>query len=320
MTVCIAVLFKWNYSAKEGQPDWRTAALTASDRMLTAGDVQYEPNQQKMAEFGKSIVLVAGDMQLHMEAIALTTKEIGSRELPPQNVAQIYGRAIQAINRRRAENEILAPLGLNLDTFAAQLKDYPDGFINMIVGQLQNRRPIDAEALVVGTDGQDTHLYLVDEHGNDFNLDGVGFGAIGIGAWHAKSRLMQISYNSRNVFAWAQASIYAAKKIAELAPGVGKYTDLHLVHRMGHELVLPLAIRKLEELYGKYTGKTDELARQMIEELQNFMDDPRNWREVVNDERQSEQRSQAGVGASAATPEAARGNEAGSESPPRSKS
>lgn len=105
MTVCIAALFNWNY-AKIGEPvKHGTGAITASDRMITAADVQYEPQQQKIAYFGRSLVLVAGDLGIHSQAIADTAKEIRGRALEPLDIAKIYGRAIQGANRKLAENE-----------------------------------------------------------------------------------------------------------------------------------------------------------------------------------------------------------------------
>lgn len=116
MTVCVAILFTYNYGTVS-EPKFGKGAITASDRMITAADVQYEPQQQKIAYFGKSLVLVAGDIGIHSQAIRDTEKEMRGRELSPHDVAIIYGRAVQAINRRQAENEILAPLGLNTDMF-----------------------------------------------------------------------------------------------------------------------------------------------------------------------------------------------------------
>lgn len=58
MTVCIAMVFSWNYGTIE-KPVFGRVAITASDRMITAADVQYEPQQKKAAYFGKSMLLVA---------------------------------------------------------------------------------------------------------------------------------------------------------------------------------------------------------------------------------------------------------------------
>lgn len=274
MTVCIAALFKWNYAAVGEPAKHGTAAITASDRMITSVDVQYEPQQQKVAFFGRTLILVAGDIGIHSQAIADTAKEIGNRTLGPHDIALIYGRSVQAVNRRHAENEILAPLGLNSDTFHAQQKDFSEGFVNTIVSQLQNRRPVDVEALVVGSDGESAHIYSVDAYGHDTNLDGVGFGAIGIGAWHAKSRLMQVGHTQNRIFAPTMAAVFAAKKNAEIAPGVGVHTDINVILKDSISPVWDAVNPELDRLYAKYTAEASKFGEQMVADLQSFLDKP----------------------------------------------
>jgi hypothetical protein len=274
VTVCIAVLFSWNYETPPGNPVFHKGAITASDRLITAADVQYEPQQKKAAYFGKSMLLVAGDMGIHSQAINDAEKEIRGRDLPPHDIARIYGRCIQGINRQQAENEILAPLGLNTNMFLAQQKDLSQGFVELITGQLQNRRPIDSEALVVGSDGKDCHLYQIDAYGNEICLDAVGFGAIGIGAWHAKSRLMQVGHTSSRMWAGSLATLFAAKKNAEIAPGVGLHTDLHLVLKDGPFDVWGHVPPELGRLYQKYADEVSKFGDAMVQELDEFLAKP----------------------------------------------
>jgi hypothetical protein len=55
----------------------------------------------------------------------------------------------------------------------------------------------------------------------------IGFVSIGIGADHANLQLMSQGYSRHSVDFYAALSlIYAAKKSSELAPGVGKETDI----------------------------------------------------------------------------------------------
>jgi hypothetical protein len=255
--------------------------------MITAVDVQYEPRQQKIGFFGRTLVLVAGDIAVHSQAVQDTEKEVEGRLAGPQEIAQIYGSAIQAINRRHAENEILAPLGLNAATFHAQQNQFSESFVNSIASQLQNRRPIDVEALVVGPDGQNAHIYQVDCFGNSICLDGVGFGAIGIGAWHAKSRLMQIGHVNTRIFAPALAAIFASKRNAEIAPGVGSQTDLHIVLRGGPCPVGDVVQPELDRLYKKYSAEVVEIGNKLVAELQEFIDSPRAAPAAAGDDVQS---------------------------------
>lgn len=242
--------------------------------MITSADIQYEPERQKIAYFGRTLILVAGDIGVHSQAIQDTENEIKGRSLSPHEIAEIYGRAIQTINRRLAENEILAPLGLNTYTFHAQQKGFSDSFVSLISGQLQNRRPIDTEALVVGSDGENAHIYAIDAYGNDTSLNGVGFGAIGIGAWHAKSRLMQTGHTSTRMLAPTLGAIFAAKKNAEIAPGVGSSTDVNIVLK---DAIFPLwkhVNPELERLYAHYAGEAAKLGDSLVKELNQFITTP----------------------------------------------
>jgi len=73
MTVCIAAVC--NSATPEGGV--KRVAIIAADRMMTAGDIQYEPPMRKMAFISRRVViLVAGDLVIHTEALQATHREI----------------------------------------------------------------------------------------------------------------------------------------------------------------------------------------------------------------------------------------------------
>jgi 20S proteasome alpha/beta subunit len=262
VTVCIAALFRWNY-APAGEPErLGVAAITASDRMITAGDVQYEPQQLKVAHVTERIlILIAGDFSMHTQAIKATIAQTrGNPNVKPHDVAVIYGKAVQAIKHRQAEDLFLAPLGLNTDTFFAQQKEMSEPFVSTLTSQMQNYRGDDVEALVVGSDNDIAQIYAVESNGVVNCFDDVGFAAIGIGAWHAKSRLMQFGYTNMARFAPALAAVLAAKKSAEIAPGIGSNTDIHLIFK-------DAAIR----LWPNVATRAEELSKCLSEEFLNHM-------------------------------------------------
>jgi hypothetical protein len=310
VTVCIAALFTWNYAG--APPQMGIGAVTASDRMITAADIQYEPLQQKIAFFDGTMILVAGDIAIHSQAILDAITQIRGRKLPPYDIAQIYGRSVQAINRRHAENQILGPLGLNTDTFLSQQKEFSDSFVNTITSQLQNYRPVDSEALVVGTDGERAHIYSVDAYGNDTNLDAVGFGAIGIGAWHAKSRLMQAGHVSARMIAPTLAALFAAKRNAEIAPGVGTYTDINIVLKGGISPLWDRVGPELHRLYRKYSQELDRISNEIVAELQGFIDRPQQS-ESDDPKGSPRENAQADASTGSDAAETPRGNETGKE-------
>lgn len=273
MTVCIATLFTWNYAPLGEEPKFGWAAITASDQMITAGDIQYEPFQQKMAAFTpKTLLLAAGDYATNSEAIQITQKQIkGRADESPYNIARIYGQVIQGIKRRNAEDIILAPLGLNTDTFLSQQKEMSDYFANDLKEQLQRFQGQEVEAIIVGSDGGNAHIYEIDSRGTVSCMDDVAFHAIGAGAWHAKSHLMQTRYSRGNFYAYALAQTYSAKRRAEIAPGVGRRTDIHLVLKDGWFRLPGETLAKLDELYDEYTSQQSKLAVESVIKLQEFI-------------------------------------------------
>jgi hypothetical protein len=151
----------------------------------------------------------------------------------PNNVATIYSQELQNIKRAEAEALFLAPVGLNTDTFLAQQRDMSDSFVSVLREQLQSHKGEEAEALIIGFETirgkQVPRLFSVNEQGIVRCYDDVGFAAIGSGSSHALSRLMQVGYSSNVPYVQGLAAAFAAKKAAEIAPGVGKRTDVRLI-------------------------------------------------------------------------------------------
>jgi hypothetical protein len=165
----------------------------------------------------------------------------------------------------------LAPLGLNSDTFLAQQKEMSDFFVDKVTSQMQAHQSPDVEAIVLGRDGENANIYTVDYRGMLSCLNDVGFAAIGIGAWHAKSNLMQAGYQSGLSLAPALAAAFTAKKSAEVAPGVGTNTDIHILTKNGHFPLWPDVQKKLHDLYEDYQRSRSRLAEAAVLELDRFM-------------------------------------------------
>jgi hypothetical protein len=220
------------------------------------------------------MTLVAGDFSLHSQVIVDARKLLqNSPDKTPENVARLYGRSIQNLKQRQAEDLYLAPLGMNSDTFIAQQKDMSDNFIDRITNQLQSYQGDDVEALVMGSDGENAHLYTVDTRGIAHYMNDIGFAAIGSGAWHAKSRLMQGGYVNTANLAQALASTYAAKRTADVAPGVGRYTDIWLVLK---DSMFPLwddVESTLKDLYDQYEVDRRALGVAAIARLQESLNE-----------------------------------------------
>src|SRR5260370_23144265 len=116
VTVCVAALCEGG------------VILGASDRMLTSSDVEFEPPQPKIFVLTKSIVvLMAGDSSLQLEILYRLQAEVNRRIdanptqwLKVSDMAELYAEYYRAVRAKRAETQILAPLGLTHATFFSQ--------------------------------------------------------------------------------------------------------------------------------------------------------------------------------------------------------
>jgi len=243
--------------------------------MITAGDVQYEPNQQKMAFLTPTVALViAGDYTVHSQAIRSVMKACHANpNVTVHQAATMYGQAIQVVQRKAAEDLILAPLGLNTDMFLGQQKDFSEGFIASQTEKLQAFEGANVEALVVGVEGNTAHIYEIDRRGSIYCYDDVGFAAIGIGAYHARSSLMQVRFMNNWNYVPAIAATFAAKKAAETAPGVGTFTDINLVYRTGIERLRQQVADQAEIIYKDFAEKRLMLSFDAATKLADFIRD-----------------------------------------------
>ncbi len=244
MTVCIAAVCQW-----QGKP----MIVGASDRMLTAGDIEFEPLQAKFYLFTPHIVaLVAGSATDQLEICESTLAHI---RLHPTTdvggVADTYGRAFAAFRRKAAERAILAPLGLDVDTFLRRQREMSPDLVRHLESDLHRHR-LEIETIVMGVDTAGAHIYVVHDPGQPARFNSIGFAAVGIGAAHAQSQFMFAGYTRFWPFERALFLTYTAKKRAEVAPGVGNATDVFIV--------------------GPHANPMVQVPQQMVDELQKIHD------------------------------------------------
>jgi len=105
----------WVYGPNEiGKP-----VITASDRELTAFDIEYEPAQLKVSFLTKrAIILVAAEYTIHSEALQQTQRKIiAPGEAEPSAIAEMYAAALRNVRFRNAANIYLSPQRLDYDLF-----------------------------------------------------------------------------------------------------------------------------------------------------------------------------------------------------------
>lgn len=241
MTVCIAAMCTYSGMSH---------IIGASDRMLTAGDIEFEPPQTKIYGLGvATVALVAGDAAAQATICDKTNREIMRDGVTyVRDAAEIYARHFAEFRRKRNERTFLSPLGLDVNEF---LRRQP-GMLASEVARLSRDltyEELDIEGIVTGIDAHGAHIYVVRDPGVAECNDTVGFAAIGIGSNHAESQFMFAGYHPRETFEKALHLVYSAKKRAEVAPGVGLDTDIFSVSFASYTLAQQDVIDRLEEIY-----------------------------------------------------------------------
>jgi 20S proteasome alpha/beta subunit len=287
VTVCIAALINFVYPDRQiGR-----AAIAVADRMLTSGDIEYEPAQTKISFLHRRIIaLVSGDITVHSEAITHILRQLTVDPVDDvERVADLYAAEIRAIRKHRATTRYLSPLNLNGDSFVTKQKDMLPQLVYDITNQMQDYA-LNVETLIVGCDGNlGAHLFHIDGYGlTTFHHD-INFAAIGIGGDHARSQFMFARYPRDVNLYKALPILYAAKRRAEVAPGVGKESDWLLITKEGCQLIFPRMIRELEEAYNEYYATDQCRAARVEQRLADAMDEEiKKSQQVDADQRPTE--------------------------------
>jgi hypothetical protein len=247
LTVCIAAICN------------NEMIFGASDRMLTSGDVQFEPPTPKIWSLTNSIaVLTAGDAAFHKEVLHAAGTEAEawvqddpSTVIPVAEAADMFVRHRNALKLKRAEAALLAPLNLDRDSFLTQQQALSDRLVDSLARDLINFPVPGIETIIAGIDATGPHIYVVRD-GEVVCCDAAGFACIGTGGRHAESQFMLAQHGPSRGLSDTLLLTYAAKRRAEIAPGVGQETDLFVVGPAVGTLsiVHQGIVDRLEQAYG----------------------------------------------------------------------
>ena len=190
-------------------------------------------------------VMTAGDAALSAEVVGAMLIEVGLRiKANPstwfrvQEAADIYVAKYNEVRNKRSESTILSPLFLNRNSFVSDQRLLTDNLASDLSKELLNFSMPGIAAIVAGLDAEGTHIYLIQEGDVAGALeancvDGVGFAAIGMGRRHASSQFMFARHSWNSPLADTLLLTYHAKKKSEVAPGVGRGTDMVMVNGLG---------------------------------------------------------------------------------------
>lgn len=264
LTVCVAALCSWSPG--------NLMLVGVSDKMLTASDLEFEPQQSKIYVFDKDMVaLLSGDMTDQISICNATASRFaGTRPASVKDLANTYAEEFATYRSMIAEAKYLRPLGLTTDKFINDNKKLRQSLASDLADNLLNCS-LNAETIIIGKDHLGYHIFVVLDPGVAKCCDSIGFAAIGYGQRHAESLLMTARYSRQ--WPWQRALLltYAAKKRAEFAPGVGGSTDFFMVGAHGYSNVSEDVFAETQQAYEKFNKGEHALAEKTFTEYEKRM-------------------------------------------------
>lgn len=117
------------------------------------------------------------------------------------------------------------------------------------------------ELLVAGVDSAGAHIHSIHNPGGvDRQHDFIGYTAIGSGGIHALQAMIGFRHSPTAALRETVFRVYAAKRRAEVAPGVGLDTDIAIVSASKVSFLSAGVLSTLSDLYASY-GKAAEDAQ-----------------------------------------------------------
>jgi len=266
LTVCVAAISKGTI-------------FGASDRMITAGDIQFEPQQSKLHPLTTSIIAqIAGDASIQSQIIQKVATDI-SRQIQAapktwlnvRDIAELYRHYYEEVHLLYSEHDILAPLALDRHTWISKQKEMDSELLTKIATELMNHKLEETAVILSGIDLTGPHIYVV-RNGVISCQDSVGFAAIGAGEWHANSQLMFAGHTKEKSVPETLLLVYSAKRRAEVAPGVGKGTDMFAIGpNLGSFAYIVAEIEGLEKIYSNEQERHNTAAIEARTEVERYV-------------------------------------------------
>jgi hypothetical protein len=130
-------------------------------------------------------------------------------------------------------------------------------FIDNITKELVNFQMPSIATIICGIDMTGPHIFTVSNEYSTCRVncnDSVGFASVGSGSRHAESQFMLASHSRSSPLPETLLLTYSSKKRSEIAPGVGKGTDMFVIGpQLGSFAMLSgpkaiIDIQKLDEI------------------------------------------------------------------------
>jgi hypothetical protein len=144
--------------------------------------------------------------------------------------------------------------------------------VDKLASEMINYELPDVAVIFAGVDKTGPHLYIAN-NGDVACVDQVGFAAVGAGSWHVNSQFMLAKHTRDSSAVKTLSLTYAAKKRAEVAPGVGTGTDMFSIGPSlgSYSTIRPEFIDGIEKIYRRSEIKTKKILEDSKGEINEYL-------------------------------------------------
>jgi 20S proteasome alpha/beta subunit len=123
--------------------------------------------------------------------------------------------------------------------------------------------------LVAGVDDSGAHLYSIGNPGASVNdHQPIGYHSVGSGWLHAMQSMIGFGHMSARGLKETIFTVYASKRRAEVAPGVGRDTDMTIVQADGIKQLDRTMLDNLEKIFQEYQKP---VSQEVKDEINKFV-------------------------------------------------
>jgi 20S proteasome alpha/beta subunit len=240
--------------------------VLASDRMVTWRNLaEFEHPVPKIYAISPAAwALGAGDALAGARIIAGAVAKVADVPRPVHEIAEVVAQQYHSVRMNAVEAQILLPRGLTLATYYDKHQQLLSQITESIDQSLASFDP-EVELIVAGVDSSGGHLFTVSNPGGSAEChDVIGTVAIGSGEIHAVQSMIGFGHAATQPVKDTIFHVFASKRRAELAPGVGHDTDLMVLSPRGAVRLPDKALAKLGELYQSYAASVVASAQEQI--------------------------------------------------------
>ena len=237
----------------------QAAVVVASDRMVTwASLTQFEHRVPKFHQMAPAVVgLVAGDALIGTQLID-DSRPTAATATSVAEIGETLANHYAEIRIRNVEADILRPRGLTMQSYYQMHQTLMGNVVGMLDQQMTTY-DLGVELLLAGLDGAGGHLHTVHNPGGRYlTHDVIGAAAVGSGALHAVQSMIEFRHFGEEALRDTVFRVYAAKRRAEVAPGVGKDTDMLFIDSNGIHRLTDETLNELTDLFQQFVKAADQ--------------------------------------------------------------